>query len=49
LSKGSGDTAEMGSMKCTKIFGKEIFNWSYLLDEKKSGKKCKNVVTGLKL
>jgi hypothetical protein len=28
LSKGSGDTAEMGSMKCTKIFGKEMFNWS---------------------
>ena len=28
LSKGSGDTADMGTMKRTKIFGKEIFNWS---------------------
>lgn len=39
----------MGTMKCTKIFGKEIFNLSILLDEKKIWEKCKNVVTGLKV
>jgi predicted Fe-S protein YdhL (DUF1289 family) len=31
------------------MFGKEIFNWSYLSDEKKIWEKCKNVVTGLKV
>jgi hypothetical protein len=41
LSKGSGDTAEMGSMKCTKTFSKEILNWSYLSDEKKIWKNVK--------
>jgi hypothetical protein len=31
----SGDTAEMGSKKCTKIFGNEMFNRSVFLDEEK--------------
>jgi hypothetical protein len=42
LSKGSGDTAEMRSMKCTKIVGKGIFNWSVTFrQEKNLGKNIK--------
>jgi len=42
MGKGSGETAEMWSMKCTKIVGKEIFNWSITFrQEKNLGKNIK--------